>query len=78
MSSVPTNIAEGSGRNSNKEFAQFLNIAAGSATEVNYILELSKDLQYIDSDIYKELEEKIVEIGKMLNALQSKVRSNKS
>ncbi|RZK12827.1 MAG: four helix bundle protein, partial [Flavobacterium sp.] len=46
--SIPTNISEGCGRNSDKEFNYFLNIALGSANETEYLLILSKDLQYID------------------------------
>jgi len=48
-SSVPTNISEGCGRNSDKEFNYFLNIALGSASETEYLLILSRDLQYIDN-----------------------------
>jgi four helix bundle protein len=47
VSSIPTNISEGCGRNSDKEFNQFLNIALGSASETEYLLTLSKDLNYI-------------------------------
>src|SRR5690606_27011238 len=50
-SSVPTNISEGCGRTSDKEFSHFLNIALGSANETEYLLILSKDLQYIDIEI---------------------------
>lgn len=46
-SSIPTNISEGCGRNSDKEFNQFLNIALGSANETEYLLILTKDLNYI-------------------------------
>ena len=42
-SSIPTNISEGCGRNSDKEFNQFLNIALGSALETEYLFILSKD-----------------------------------
>jgi len=65
-SSIPTNISEGCGRNSDKEFNQFLNIALGSANETEYLLILSKDLQYIDNDIYINLENQI-------NKIKSKV-----
>ena len=46
--SVPTNISEGCGRNSDKEFNHFLNIALGSANETEYLLVLSRDLEYLD------------------------------
>jgi four helix bundle protein len=45
--SVPTNISEGCGRSTDKEFARFLHIALGSAHEVEYLLQLSHDLSFI-------------------------------
>ncbi|MGL5234610.1 MAG: four helix bundle protein [Empedobacter falsenii] len=54
--SIPTNIAEGCGRNSDKEFNQFLNIALGSATETEYLILLAKDLNYLDEINYILLE----------------------
>lgn len=45
--SIPANIAEGCGKNSQLEFAHFLNIALGSANETEYYLVLSKDLKYL-------------------------------
>ncbi|MFK7048911.1 four helix bundle protein [Flavobacterium columnare] len=65
-SSIPTNIAEGSGRNSDKEFNQFLNIALGSACETEYQLILSKDLGYISLDNFNELD-------KQINHIKSKI-----
>ena len=66
VSSVPTNIAEGSGRNSNKDFAHFLQIAIGSASEVEYELLLAHDLQYINKDEYERLINEMVAIRKMI------------
>lgn len=65
-SSVPTNISEGCGRNSDKELNYFLNIALGSANETEYLLILSKDLQYIDNENAESLLEKI-------NIIKSKI-----
>ena len=65
-SSVPTNIAEGSGRTSNKDFAHFLHIAIGSASEVEYELLLAHDLQYINKDEYERLINEMVAIRKMI------------
>ncbi|WP_010522997.1 four helix bundle protein [Aquimarina agarivorans] len=76
MLSVPTNISEGAGRHSDKEFANFLNIASGSAAESNYLLEVSKDLNYITKEEFEKLDAVLISIRKMLNSLQSKIRSN--
>ena len=73
-SSIPTNIAEGCGRNGNKEFANFLNIALGSANELEYQLILSKDLNYMNQNDWMLMNSKIEEIKKMLYALITKVR----
>lgn len=74
--SVPTNISEGADRHSDKEFANFLNIAPGSAAESNYLLEVSKDLDYITIEEFEILNKQLVSISKMLNSLQSTIRDN--
>ena len=74
-SSIPTNIAEGCGRGSDADFKRFLQIAFGSASEVEYLLILCKDLKYINEDIYVNLNFKIEEIKKMLSALIIKLRA---
>ena len=65
-SSIPTNIAEGCGRNSNPEMRRFLIISTGSCSELEYQLILSKDLNYIQATVFKELSESVVEIRKMI------------
>ncbi len=72
--SIGLNIAEGCGRNSDADFGRFLVIALGSANEVDYCILLSKDLEFINLDEYKVLNEKIEEIKKMLSALIRKVK----
>jgi len=52
--SIPSNIAEGCGRKSDLDFKRFLIIAFGSASELEYLLILSKDLAYIEDKIFKE------------------------
>ncbi|MEO8860402.1 MAG: four helix bundle protein [Ginsengibacter sp.] len=74
-SSIPANIAEGCGKNSNAEFAHYLNIALGSANEAEYFLILSKDLLYLNEENYSSLFILINEIKAMLIALINKVRS---
>ncbi len=75
--SIPTNIAEGCGRNSRAELAQFLNIAAGSASEVEYEILLAKDTGYLSSDQYDFLIKEIGEIRSMIKKYMSLLR-NKS
>jgi len=67
--SIPANIAEGCDRKHTKEFIQFLNVAKGSLSELEYFLLLSKDLGYIQQEIYLELLDSCKEVGKMLNGL---------
>ncbi len=73
-SSIPCNISEGCGRKTQKGFANFLQIALGSANESEYLLLLTKDLKYIPETNFKELEDNINEIKAMLISLLSKVR----
>ena len=74
--SVPTNIAEGCGRNGGPELARFLQIALGSASEIEYQLLLSKDLNFLKITEYESMNARVVEIKKMLVSLMKKVRSS--
>ncbi len=65
--SIPSNIAEGRGRNSDKEFIRFLNIALGSLYELQTQLELALSFNYIAD--YSKLDDLSIQIEKMLNAL---------
>jgi four helix bundle protein len=69
--SIPSNIAEGKGRQTDREFKQFLYIARGSVFELRTQLELARRLKFIDSDI--ALKDKILEVQKMLNILINKL-----
>lgn len=71
--SIPSNIAEGCGRGSDAELSRFSQIAMGSASELEYQILLSKDLEYIKEDVYKELSDKIVEVKKMLTSFIKKL-----
>ena len=64
--SVPSNIAEGCGRNGSKEIRHFMAMAMGSANEVGYQLLLAKDLNYIPDEKYISLNNDVDEIQKML------------
>jgi four helix bundle protein len=68
-SSVPANIVEGQSRNTTKEYLQFLYNARGSLEEVRYFLLLSKDLDYINKNVFESLESDSETLSKMLNGL---------
>ena len=72
--SVPSNVAEGAGRNTKKEFANFLHIAQGSLSELDTQLELAKRLNFVDEATWKGLDDKFVEEDKVLSGL---IRSQK-
>lgn len=69
------NIAEGFGRHSDKEFANFINIAHGSATEVQSHLYIAIDLGYIEKETFTTLYDSMGEICRMLYALGQKLRN---
>lgn len=73
MASVPTNIAEGSRRQGQQEYSRFLNIAQGSAAEVEYLLILSRDLGYLSAAAFDRLIANLDEVARMLHGLRSKV-----
>lgn len=71
--SIPSNIAEGSGRNSNTEFNHFLAVALGSAFELQTQLILTKELQLLEPGLCNELLSDLVEIQKMIYAFKNKL-----
>ena len=75
VSSIPTNIAEGCVRASNKDFAHFLQKAIGTAAEVEYELLLAHDLNYINENDYQTLTEETVAVRKMIIKYQSELKS---
>ncbi|HSZ34406.1 MAG TPA: four helix bundle protein [Puia sp.] len=75
--SVPFNIVEGSGRNSEKDFVHFLDMSFGSILEVEYCCLLAKDLSFLKSEQYKILNEKINNIKAMLIGLIKSIREPK-
>lgn len=72
--SIPSNIAEGSGRGSDKEFNHFLNISQGSAFELETQLIISNRLALIDDNLANDLINKTTEIQKMVFSLGNKIR----
>jgi len=75
--SVAANIAEGCGRVGNPEFARFLGMAMGSASELEYFLLLARDLNYLASHEYSSIVAGVVEMRRMLNGLLSKVQGER-
>jgi four helix bundle protein len=75
--SVPFNIVEGSGRSSEKDFAHFLDMSLGSILEVEYCCLLAKDLSFLDSILFNELNDKINHIKAMLIGLIKSIRASK-
>ena len=67
--SVPSNIAEGMGRLSNKDQAHFLNMAYESLIEVYAQADIAHDLNYIDNEKFTQLEEQIESISKMIQSM---------
>lgn len=73
--SIMANIAEGQGRRTNKDFANFLNISLGSVSETKSHLYLALDLSYINQTSFDEIYEKLDEAGRMIFALSNHLRS---
>ena len=73
--SIPSNIAEGMGRISEKDRAHFLEIAYGSLMEVNCQLDVANRLDYITNDELKEMDEECVELARMLSGLRASILS---
>lgn len=73
--SIGANIAEGCGRGGGADFARFLQIALGSAAEVEYLMIVARDLQMLDNEHYRELNSAVVEIKRMLTSLSNRVRA---
>jgi four helix bundle protein len=75
--SIAANIAEGCGKRGNAEFQRFLNIAAGSASELEYHFLLAKDLGFLDEEEYKNLDQGVVEVKRMLAGLIKKIEAER-
>ena len=75
--SIPANIAEGCGRGGDADFARFLQIAMGSAAELEYHLLLSRDLEYLSGADHVPLEESVIVVKQMLSSLIQTLRAGK-
>jgi four helix bundle protein len=72
--SIGANIAEGCGRRSDAEMKRFVQIARGSASELEYHLLLARDLQLLTGEEFKDLEAKVFEIQRMLASLVQRLQ----
>jgi len=75
--SIAANVAEGCGKRGNGEFQRFLNIATGSASELEYHFLLAKDLDFLNAADHANLHAKTVEVKRMLAALARKVEAER-
>ncbi len=74
---IGANIAEGCGKRGNAEFQRYLQIAAGSASELDYHLLLAKDLSFLTEEGYCRLQKDLGELRRMLTALLQKVSNER-
>ena len=76
--SVPTNIAEGCGKDSDAELNRYFVIAMGSSSELEYLLLLARDLKYLPEDSHQILNSDLTEVRRMLNAFIQKLKASTS
>jgi len=74
--SIPTNIAEGCVRSSDADFSRFLHIAIGSASELEYLILLARDLRMLQTATHNELSATIEEVKRMLAALIARLKAD--
>lgn len=73
--SIPANIAEGCGRSGDAELARFMQIAMGSASELEYHLLLARDLNFLHTQTHETLSRQTIEVKRMLSKFINKLRS---
>lgn len=74
-SSIPANIAEGCGKDGDADFARYLQIARGSASELEYHLLLAKDLGFLQADEHQQLSKEANELKQMLTNFIKKLKA---
>jgi four helix bundle protein len=75
--SVPANLAEGCGRRTTADFGRFVQMAIGSASELEYHLVLAADLGFLPPDQYAELDGRATEVKRMLTGLAKKLTADR-
>lgn len=74
--SIPTNICEGKGRESDRELVRFLLIARGSLRELQYLLLLSRDLEYLDAEGCLAMQKQAAEVDRMIGGMLASVQAH--
>ena len=75
--SIAANIAEGCGRGTDADFARFLQMALGSAAELEYLVLLARDLSLLGLEANSSLHSQVVEVKKMLTSLRQKLKAER-
>ncbi|MCA9903014.1 MAG: four helix bundle protein [Anaerolineae bacterium] len=75
--SIPTNIAEGCGRDGDAELARFMHIAAGSASELEYQCLLARDLGFLEATSHQQLEQQVIRVKRMLTGFTQKLKADR-
>ena len=75
--SIPANIAEGCGKDSDAELKRYFSIAMGSSSELEYLLLLAHELGYLQENSYQSIQNNLVETRKMLNAFIQRLKANR-
>ena len=73
--SIESNLAEGTGRDNDKEMARFIDIAMGSSFELRCQILIARDLGYLETSKYEMFESKILEVNRMLGGLLKRLRA---
>ena len=74
--SIPSNIAEGAGRNSNKDFANFLSIAIGSIFELHTQIAICEQIGYIDQETAKQIDQQIYTLQQQITAYKQRIEGS--
>ena len=73
--SIPSNIAEGCGRDGDGDLGRFLQIASGSASELEYQLVIARDLKYVAPEDFKSISNRVDEVSRMLTSFRQRVQA---
>ena len=74
--SIPANVAEGAGKLSDPEFARYLEVALGSASEAHYHLVVARELGELDAAAFDDLSNRVTEVRRMLFGLIKRIRAD--